>query len=345
MAKSPYPGAPTMDDVARAAHVSKMTVSRALRGNRVAPETEARIRAEIERLHYVPHAAAGALASHRSGFVAVIVPSIDNANFAETVRGLETVLHDAKLELLLGITDYHIHREDELIQTMLRHRPEGIMLTGGVHSRALSERLAGSAIPVVETWDLPEQPIDHVVGFSNRTAGAIMTEHLAGIGRRRIAFLGGASPRDPRGDSRKRGYRDALDRLGLGPPRILRHGLPPLSMHHGAEGLAHLIERWPDTDALVCASDPIAFGAITECQRRGIGVPEIIAVGGFGDFEIARCAHPSITTIAVDAAKIGKLAGEVLRDGIRARRESREYSSVYYDMKTTLIVRPSTVIQ
>jgi len=333
-----------MDDVARAARVSKMTVSRVLRGNSVAPETEARIRVEIERLHYVPHAAAGALASRRSGFVAVIVPSIDNANFAETVRGLETILNDAKLDLLLGITHYHTHREDELLQTMLRHRPEGIMLTGGVHSRALSERLARSAIPVVETWDLPEHPIDHVVGFSNRKAGAMMTEHLAGIGRRRIAFLGGASPRDPRGESRKHGYRDALKRLGLGPSRILRHGLPPLSMHHGAEGLARLIERWPDTDALVCASDPIAFGAITECQRRGIGVPEIIAVGGFGDFEIARCAHPAITTIAVEAINIGKLAGEILRDGIRSRRENREYSSKIINTKTTLVVRNSTII-
>lgn len=332
-----------MHDVARAANVSKMTVSRALRGDRIAPETKSRILAEIDRLHYVPHAAAGALASRRSGFVAVIVPSIDNANFAETVRGLEAELRAAGLDLLLGTTEYRIGREDELLQTMMRHRPEGIVLTGGVHTSRIADRLARSGIPVVETWDLPATPINHVVGFSNRAAGAMMTEHLAAIGRRRIAFLGGASPRDPRGEARKYGYLDALARLGLGPPRTQRYGLPPLSMHHGAAGLARTIARWPDIDGLVCASDPIAFGAISECQRRGIAVPQAIAIGGFGDFEIARCSHPRITTIAVEAAQIGQRAGNILRTAIEARRRGTTCSATINETSMSLEVRGSTV--
>jgi LacI family gluconate utilization system Gnt-I transcriptional repressor len=333
-----------MDDVARAANVSKMTVSRALRGDRIAPETRARILVEIDRLHYVPHAAAGALASRRSGFVAVIVPSIDNANFAETVRGLETVLHEAGLDLLLGTTNYRAGREDELLQTMMRHRPEGIVLTGGVHNRRTAERLARSGIPTVETWDLPERPIGHVVGFSNRAAGALMTQHLAATGRRRIAFLGGASPRDPRGEARKRGYLAALDQLGLGPPRTLRYGLPPLSMQHGAHGFARTITRWPDIDGLVCASDLIAFGAISECQRRGIAVPQIIAIGGFGDFEIARCCHPGLTTVAVGPGLIGTHAGTILRDAIEALRHGKTSPATRHEMTMNLIVRGSTVL-
>lgn len=336
-------GLPTMDDVARAANVSKMTVSRALRGDRIAPATRARILAEIDRLHYVPHAAAGALASRRSGFVAVIVPSIDNANFAETVRGLEIILRDAGLVLLLGTSNYRNDREDELLETMMRHRPEGIVLTGGVHSHRVFDRLTRSGIPVVETWDLPATPIDHVVGIANHAAGALMTDHLAAIGRTKIGFLGGASPRDPRGEDRRHGYRDALDRLGLGPARMLRHGLPPLSMRHGAEGLARLIERWPDTDALVCASDLIAFGAITECQRRGIAVPETIAIGGFGDFEIARWAHPGITTVAIGAASIGSRTGAVLRTAIESRRRGETSVPERHEMPMRLIERGSTL--
>jgi LacI family gluconate utilization system Gnt-I transcriptional repressor len=332
-----------MNDVARAANVSKMTVSRALRGDRIAPATKARILAEIDRLQYVPHAAAGALASRRSGFVAVIVPSIDNANFAETVRGLETVLRAAGLDLLLGTTEYRAGREDELVQTMMRHRPEGIVLTGGVHTGRIADRLARSGIPVVETWDLPAAPIGHVVGFSNRAAGALITEHLAAIGRRRIAFLGGASPRDPRGEARRQGYLDALERLGLGPPRMLRYGVPPLSMQHGAEGLARLIARWPDIDGLACASDLIAFGAIGECQRRGIAVPHTIAIGGFGDFEIARCCHPRITTVAVGAGLIGARAGALLCDAIEALRHDRPNAATIDEMPMSLIVRGSTM--
>ena len=334
---------PTMDDVARAACVSKMTVSRALRGQHVAAGTRARILAEIDRLGYVPHAAAGALASQRSGFVAAIVPSIDNANFADMVHGLETALRDAGLDLLLGTTGYRADREEALLRTMLRHRPEGIVLTGGVHAARVRQILARSAVPVVETWDLPRNPIGSVVGIANRDAGALMTRHLAEIGRRRIAFLGGASPRDPRGEDRRRGYCAALADLELGPPRVLRHGLPPLSMHHGAEGLAKLMDRFPDVDGIVCASDPIAFGAISECHRQGIAVPARVAIGGFGDFEVARCAEPGITTVAVGAERIGLDAGAVLRAAIEARRRGLVEAPSWQDVALRLIVRGSTV--
>ena len=334
---------PTMDDVARAASVSKMTVSRALRGQHVAAETRARILAEIDRLGYVPHAAAGALASQHSGFVAAIVPSIDNANFADMVHGLETALREAGLDLLLGTTGYRTDREEALLRTMLRHRPEGIVLTGGVHGARVRALLAQSAVPVVETWDLPRAPIGSVVGVANRKAGALMTRHLAEIGRRRIAFLGGASPRDPRGEDRRAGYEYALAELGLGSPRVLRHGLPPLSMHHGTEGLAKLIERFPDVDGIVCASDPIAFGAISECRRRGIAVPDRIAIGGFGDFEVARCAEPGITTVAVEAERVGLDAGAVLRAAIDARRRGLSPVASRQDVPLTLRVRGSTV--
>ena len=122
----------------------------------------------------------------------------------------------------------------------------------------------------------------------------------------------------------------------------MRHGLPPLSMRHGAEGLARLVERWPEIDALVCASDPIAFGAITECQRRGIEVPARIAIGGFGDFEIARCAFPGITTVAIDATMIGMQAGTVLGAAIEMRRRGKIPVPEQHEMPMRLIQRAST---
>ena len=143
---SPLDRAPTMDDVAAAAGVSKMTVSRALRGAVVAAPTRARIMEAVSRLGYVPHAAAGALASRRSGFVAAIVPSMDNSNFAETVAGLEAALRQAGLDLLLGTTLYSSAREEALLHTLMRHRPEGIVLTGGAHSRRVAALLGRSAL-------------------------------------------------------------------------------------------------------------------------------------------------------------------------------------------------------
>ncbi|CAG4910234.1 unnamed protein product [Acidocella sp. C78] len=341
---SPLDRAPTMDDVAAAAGVSKMTVSRALRGAVVAAPTRARIMEAVSRLGYVPHAAAGALASRRSGFVAAIVPSMDNSNFAETVAGLEAALRQAGLDLLLGTTLYSSAREEALLHTLMRHRPEGIVLTGGAHSRRVAALLGRSALPVVETWDLPASPIGGVVGFSNRAAGAAMTAHLASIGRRRIAFLGGASRRDPRGEERGRGYEEALASAGLGPPRLFRHGQPPLSMRHGAEGMARLLERWPEIDAVVCASDLIAFGAIGECQRRGIAVPARIAIGGFGDFEVSRCAVPAISTVAVDARGIGERAGAMLARAVAARRRGDALPPERIEVGLRLVARGSSLL-
>ncbi len=170
-----------------------------------------------------------------------------------------------------------------------------------------------------------------------------MTAHLAAIGRRRIAFLRGASRRDPRGEDRGRGYEEALAAAGLGPPLLFRHGQPPLSMRHGAEGMALLLERWPETDAVVCASDLIAFGAIAECQRRGIGVPERIAIGGFGDFEVSRCAVPAISTVAVDARGIGERAGAMLVRAVAARRRGEAAAPERIEVGLRLAARGSTV--
>ena len=172
----------------------------------------------MNELGYVLDHSAGTLSSRRTGFIAALVPSINNSNFSDTARGITEELQRAGLQLMLGYTDYSEQKEEELIETMLRRRPEGIILTGGVHTERARRMLKMAAIPVVETWDLPADPIDQVVGFSNEEAMALLTRTLAGRGYRRFGFIGGTSARDQRGDQRRRGFIRALDELGL-PPR------------------------------------------------------------------------------------------------------------------------------
>jgi LacI family gluconate utilization system Gnt-I transcriptional repressor len=109
-----------------------------------------------------------------------------------------------------------------------------------------------------------------------------------------------------------RGYTAEVKALGLGEPRLIRLGESPITMSHGGPAMAALLEAWPDTDAVMCVSDMSAFGAIMECQRRGLSVPRDLAVAGFGNFEVSWCNHPTITTISVDAYGIGQRAGEAL---------------------------------
>src|ERR1700753_2277629 len=128
-ARDPVTTPPRMSDVAKLAGVSKMTVSRVLAGHSVATVTRERVQKAIEELGYVADAAAGALSSGRSEFVAVLVPSLASSNFSDTVRGLSASLEPHGLQLLIGDTDYHLDREERLVGFMLRHQPRRLALS------------------------------------------------------------------------------------------------------------------------------------------------------------------------------------------------------------------------
>jgi LacI family transcriptional regulator, gluconate utilization system Gnt-I transcriptional repressor len=313
--------APTMADVARLAGVSPMTVSRAFkRDTSVSETTRDTILKAAEKLGYVFDSAASSLRSQRSDFVAVTIPSINNANFADTLRGLTEGLKDRGLQILLGYTDYDIHEEERLIEQLLRRRPEAIVVTGGKHTPRARRLLENAGIPVVETWDLPEAPIGHVVGFSNAAAVRGMIDHFVARGVTRIAFIGGDADRDTRGTDRREGFVAAMRAHGLDASRLIAAGAPPISMREGAAAMGRLLETLPDTQAVICVSDLSAFGALTECQRRGIAVPEAIWIAGFGDYEIAEVSVPALTTINPFPREIGARAAALILDVLDGRQ-------------------------
>lgn len=249
-----------MADVAARVGVSKMTVSRALNrrtgSDRATSEAlRQRILQACEEMGYVIDQTARTFSSKRSGFVAVLIPSLNNSNFSETAQGIAAALEARGLQLLLGYTDYRVETEERLLRAMLARRPEGVILTGGAHTPAARAMLHAAGVPVVETWDLPATPIEHTVGFSNAEAAAAMVRHLHGQGYRRIAFIGGTSNRDTRGADRQRGYAEAIRELGLPDGRVIGFGQPPISMAQGAEAVVQLVRQWPDVDAVMCVSD------------------------------------------------------------------------------------------
>jgi len=328
-----------MSDVAARAGVSTMTVSRAMKqGSSVSEGTRQRILAAVEALGYVPDQSAGSLSSKRTGFVAAIIPSINNSNFADTAHGLTDALEGSGLQLLLGSSDYSLDREEQLIEAMLRRRPEAVVLTGGQHSARARKLLTHAGIPIVETWDVPNDPLDHVVGFSNSAAAGELVKYLYDKGHRQIAFIGGATDQDARGLDRRLGFERAIQDLGLGPPRIIAIGDPPRMMQHGAEALYILRATWPDTEAVLCVSDPSAFGVLTACQRLGWTVPDRLAIAGFGDFEISGCSNPTITTLNVDCYTIGRRSGELILRAIEGERSGESLAS-------QIIVTPYRVVQ
>lgn len=303
----------TMRDVARAAGVSAMTVSRALKtGSPVSEETRERILRIARDMDYVPDWTAGSLTTKRSDFVATLVPSLNNIHFAETVQALTEELESIGRRVLLGHTGYDAEREERLVEAMLRHRPEALVLSYDGHSDRAARLLRASGVPVIELWERPDDPIDHVVGFSNRQAAAEMARALIARGHRRIAFLGETGDDRTRGAERRKGFVDAMRDAGLSPRRQMHAGMPPMTIADGADALPTILERFPDADCIFCVSDAPAFGALAALSKLGVRVPEDIGIAGFGDFEVSRFASPAISTVAVDPRRIGAEAGRLI---------------------------------
>ncbi|NEX46507.1 LacI family DNA-binding transcriptional regulator [Pseudotabrizicola algicola] len=313
----------TMADVARRAGVSPMTVSRAFKtDSSVSEATRQAILKAADDLGYVFDSTASNLRSQRTDFIAVTIPSINNANFADTVRGLSEGLKPRGLQILLGYTDYDMAEEERLIEQFLRRRPEAIVVTGGRHTPRARRMLENAGIPVIETWDLPDKPIGHVIGFSNAQAVRGMVDHFVAKGLTRIAFIGGDTTRDTRGADRRNGFVAAMQAHGLDASRLIAAGVPPISMREGAEAMARLLETLPDTEAVICVSDLSAFGALTECQRRGVDVPGRLWIAGFGDYEIAEISVPALTTINPFPRDIGARTAALILDVLDGKQDA-----------------------
>lgn len=329
-----------MTDLARAVGVSAMTVSRAFRGDAgINARTRAKILKAADEMGYVFDATASGLRQKRSGFVAVTVPSINNANFAETVRQLSRGLSRSGLQILLGNTEYDPAEEERLVGELLRRKPEAIVVTVGHYTRQTRQMLEAATIPVVEIWDLPDEPIRHVVGFGNAECVGAMVDHLAAQGYRRIAFVGGDSVADPRGGMRRAGFVQAMARHDLNAGALVGTGDAPVGMAQGAAALERLLAHHPDVEAAICVSDLVAFGLLSECQRRGLGVPDRLAIAGFGNYDIGQVCVPRLTSTDVHAGRIGSLAAELIAKVVVT---SDDGPPARIDVGGRLILREST---
>ena len=297
-----------MEDVARAAGVSAITVSRALNTpDKLSPSTLRAVRAAIERLRYVPNLTAGSLASNRSRTVAVIVPTVNSSIFSDTIDGLAQALSAQQYQLLLGQTNYRLEDESALVQAFLGRRVDGLVLTGVNHARGVRSSILRAGIPVVETWDLSERPIHMLVGFSNHAAGNAAARYLLGKGHAPLGYIGGV---DDRSVARLQGFREAAREAGAG--EVASAQLPvPSSPADASQALAHLLST-ATPRAIFCSNDMLAAGALFECARRRIRVPQDLAIMGFADLPIAASIEPRLTSMQVRATEMGLRAGQML---------------------------------
>lgn len=327
----------TLADVAQAAGVSPITVSRALRGERaVDPELVARVQAAATRMGYVPDPAARALASRHSTHVALLIPMLSNALFVDLLEAVQRSLRPAGYQTLIGVTHYDDGEEELLLREQLQHRPAGVLVTGLDRSEATRALLGGSGVPCVHLMENSGEPGVYSVGFSQSEAGAAMTRHLLERGRRRIAFA--AAQLDPRTMRRLEGWRRALGDAGRYEPALEWLDPAPSSLALGGRMFEQIVAGAPDVDAIFFCNDDLAQGALLAALRLGVAVPQRIAVAGFNDLTGSDQMLPPLTTVRTPRGEIGNAAARMLL----ALMRGEALPSPCIDLGYEIVVREST---
>jgi len=334
--KSRASGRVTLSDVARLAGVAPMTASRAInQPELVSAILRQRVEQAVQELGYVPNRAARALASAQSNVIVVLVPSLSNTVFTAVLQGIQDVLDADNYQVLIGNTRYSDAEEEKLLNIYMQSNPDGILLSGLSHSPRVQQMLATSKVPVVSMMDLSDDPAQLCVGFSQFDAGQTMTRYLIDKGKRRIGFIG--AQLDERTLKRCEGYRKAMHDAGLADPRLELMVPDPSTIALGAELLGRMLAKVPDCDAIFCCNDDLAHGAVYQCQRRGIAVPERLSIAGFNDLPASAWMKPSLTTVGTPRYRIGFEAATMLRTAIRGEAPAQ----AHVDLGFTLMARES----
>ncbi len=302
-----------LEDIAKLTGVSKMTVSRVLRGGGgFSAPTRDRVLEAAARLGYVPNRLAAAFGSDQAGtLVGRCVPRLTSGLFGHVLDGVDRALSRLGFQLMIGANNHAPEEEEAWVRQVVSWRPAGLILSGRTHTPATVNLLRKTATPVVEIWDLTTNPIDLAVGFSHADCGAEMGQHLIRRGRRKAGFVGALARADVMGGARLDGFRAALAQAGhpLANQEVL-HDAP--GFYAGYYGLETLLARRPDLDAVYFHNDEMAIGGLAFCQSRGLRVPEDIGIAGWGGMEAASILPKRLTTTKVPTTAIGKAAAEAL---------------------------------
>jgi LacI family gluconate utilization system Gnt-I transcriptional repressor len=314
---------PTLAHVARLANVSENTVSRVIRNKgSIAVETRERVNAAIEQLGYVPNRAAGSLASSSSLIIGVILPSLSNIVFPELLRGINAGLSGTPYRPMIGVTDYDLGIEQELISSLLAWQPAALITTGFEHTEQARRMLEGSRVRVAELMDIDNQPIDLAVGLSHREAGRAMASHLVRRGYRNIGYVGHDWMADRRAYARYQGLGEGLAEARLSLVAECRTEQPSSTLE-GRKTLARLLAGGAEIDAVAFSNDDMAVGGFMHCLAAGIAVPDDLALIGFNGLEIGQALPKPLTTVLSNRFAIGKAAVDVLLEDPKRPPETR----------------------
>ena len=321
-------------DIAEMAGVSKAAVSRFLNNGYVSAEKRERIRKVIEATGFKPSAMARNLRTKRTGLVGVILPRIHSDSISGIAAGIGTVLNSSGHEMLLAVTDNSSARELDFLRIFKNDKVDGIILVATVFTEEHRRLIEELPVPCVAVG----QDIEGMtcVFHGDLEAGLMMGEHVAGTGVRAPAYIGVTPDDRAVGVVRRQGVMEALEAAGT-PVTDERIRICDFSSEAGEEAASDLLDGDGDIDAIICATDAIALGAMRAAIARGLNIPGDIEIAGFGDSVISSATTPQISTVRYQYTRSGGLAASIL---LEKMSDNREHESVM--LSCELVERGST---
>lgn len=325
-----------VEDVAREAAVSPITVSRVLRTpDKVRRETRERVLEAVERTGYQVNSIASSLRSGKSNFVSVLVASLQYPGFGTTLEGLMDAFEGCRFQLLFSQLGYDDTLGADRLRELLPFRPAAVIFGGTVRDAAGRAFLRSLDVPVIEMWGETANPVDMLVKSPNYVGGSLLGAHVGALGYRRIAYVGRNDMRAiPRISGVAQGLREHGRKLALMLPLAGDH-----TMESGMAAFDEVRRQLPGCDAMIFGNDLLAAGALLRAEELGVAVPGTVALAGYGDIFLARHTRPALTTVRTSPYNVGNIAGRLIRE----RLEGRTVAEGIVEVTPELVVRASTL--
>jgi LacI family transcriptional regulator len=326
-----------MIDIARAAGVSKSTVSLVLQGSGlVKADTRARVEATIERLGYVYNRGAANLRASSSSFVGMVISDLTNPFFAELAAGIESALYALGFVPILANTNEDVERQARVLRSLREHNVAGIIMSParGADAWMLANQLPATMPTIITMRRIIGSPFPYI-GPDNRAGSREAVAHLLRLGHRRIAYLGGDEKITTQ-QERAAGWQDALAAAGVVYDPDLVFPAPP-TRAGGREAIERALASPKPPTAVFCYNDIVAMGAARAIAMRGLTPGRDIAVVGFDDIAEAEHNAPPLTTVSADTREMGARCADSLLRLIRGE----DPANLSYAGRARLIVRES----
>jgi LacI family transcriptional regulator len=299
-------------DVARLARVSTATVSRAMNNpDSVSEELRARIASVVRHLGWVPHGAARALATRRTGAIGAIFPTLTHGDFARAIQALQDELSRNGYTLLLACSEYDIEQEYQQARKLVERGVDALILVGENHHDELPSFLTQQKVLSVNTFVYSSKTHGTCVGPDNHNALYRLTNYLLDLGHRRFGVIAQSTANNDRAQARLQGVRDALAERSIAVrPSHFAEGY--WGIHEGRQLLRRILAHEPWPTAVICGNAYLSVGAVLESQAMRIPVPQQMSIVGYDDIEIMSELPVPITTVRVSSDEVGRRAARLL---------------------------------